>query len=190
VVTSIDAVQLSFAMEVVAHRIRGATTPLATPVAATVLAHSARLHGHRDPTLLPFAALSVGDFVKVEWRSTAGQPATTVTADEVEITPAGGWCAMQYEWEGSVHAVDAVAGTITVVPRHQDPIVIQGQSVAQAQLVVDAAAYLERRAESGGGRSRIALGDVAPGADRIWWRGEVTGPGTMRVGWVRVRNDQ
>lgn len=189
VITSVDAATSSFGMEVVAHRRGNETTPLATPTAATILASTARLHGHRDPTPLPFSTLSVGDLVKVEWRSFGGNGTTTVVADEIELTNAGEWCAMQLEWEGMVHAVDLVAGTITVVPRNQDPIVIQGQSVAQAQLLVNTGAYIERRAESGGGRSRVGLGDLVPGADRIWWRGAVTGPTTMNVGWVRVRND-
>jgi hypothetical protein len=88
-----------------------------------------------------------------------------------------------------VQAVRVAGNTITVVPRHDDPIFVNGVSVPQVDVVLTPGMRIVRRAEEGGGETTILIDGVVPGQDRIWWRGTVTGPTTIAATRVRVRED-
>jgi hypothetical protein len=111
-----------------------------------------------------------------------------VIAREIELESRDG--APQFpETEGMVSAVDIAAGTITIVPRHNDPLVVGGQQVTSATAHLASSALLFRKARSGGGRQQISLPGIVIGQDRIWVRGAVTGPGQIEAEWVRVRTN-
>jgi hypothetical protein len=55
-------------------------------------------------------------------------------------------------------------------------------------LDVDDDTILVRRAPNGPGTTIIELDDVEIG-DRIWFRGDVTGPDTLDAVWIRVREE-
>ena len=80
-------------------------------------------------------------------------------------------------------------GTITIEPRHSDPLVVGGQAVATATVSLGSTAILFRKARSGGDRQQISLAGVVAGQDRIWVRGAVTGPGQIEADWIRVRTN-
>ena len=66
---------------------------------------------------------------------------------------------------------------------------VGGQSRTSVAVHVSASTFLFRKQRSGGGRSVITLSQVVPGQDRIWFRGTVSGAGTVEADWVRVRTD-
>ncbi len=190
-ITAIDPLQRTFWLDVFAEVRRGERRLLATARPTAVAAATARLHRHGERLPAAFGDLAVGQVAKVEWRSSSTLPNNLpqVVATEIEFAGPGTWAPLQPEWEGRVLAVDTQLGTITVVPRGNDPIVVQGQNVAQATVTVDANTYLERRQRQGGARSRIALDAIVAGGDRIWWRGTVDQTGSIQATWVRVRDD-
>lgn len=190
-ITAIDPANQTFWLDVFAEVRRGERRLLATSRPTAVQAATARIHRHGERLPAAFGDLAVGQVAKVEWRSSSTLPNNLqqVVAVEIEFAGPGQWAPLQPEWEGRVLAVDAQAGTITVVPRGNDPIVVQGQSVAQATVEVDATTYLERRQRQGGARTRIELGAIVAGSDRIWWRGSVGNAGAIEATWVRVRDD-
>ncbi|MFY9343303.1 MAG: hypothetical protein WAT39_12480 [Planctomycetota bacterium] len=188
-ITELRPATSSFLMDVQAEVRRGERRLVSPPVTVLVLAANARLERPDSRTVLAFGDLAVGNLAKVKWTSrtpVAGGP-DEVVAREIEVSAFG--APMQPEWEGRVQAVDAAAGTVVVVPRNDDPIVIAGVSVQQVTLAIGAGTFLERRTGSSGDRITIGLADIVPGQDRIWWRGVVTGPSTIDATWVRVRVD-
>ncbi len=179
----------SFWMDVYAEARRGNHQFLSTPRRALVLAQGARIHRSHTRDVLQFGDLQVGQLAKVEWtaRTLLAGGAEEVTADEIEIT--SGNTPMSPEWEGAVQSVDLQLGTITVVPRGNDPIIVRGQAQSQVTVHTDNNTYIERRQRQGGARNQIQLDAIVPGSDRIWWRGTVTGPTDIDARWVRVRDD-
>ncbi|MCA8951858.1 MAG: hypothetical protein KDE27_20275 [Planctomycetes bacterium] len=188
-ITSIDAGTRSFVMTVLAEARRGEHHFLPLPAEARVDASSAEIELSRGQHVA-FATLAVGNLVKVEWQSR--QPNNNgpenVVAREVEVAPSGG-VGMRPEWQGRVDAVDLQQRTITVVPRGNDPIVIEGQSVNSVTVHVGTNVSIERRANHGGGRSSIQLSEIVAGRDRIWWRGTVVAANEIEASSVRVRDD-
>ncbi|MCA8964181.1 MAG: hypothetical protein H6838_00425 [Planctomycetes bacterium] len=189
-ITELRPLAESFWMDVYAEARRGSHQILSTPRRALVSAQGARIHRSNSRDVLVFGDLNVGQLAKVEWttRTLLGNGDEEVTADEIEVTSGNG-APMRPEWEGRVQSVDLVLGTITVVPRGNDPIVVRGQSVNQVTVQTDANTYFERRQRQGPGRAAIQLDDIVAGSDRIWWRGTVTGPTDIDAVWVRVRDD-
>lgn len=186
-ITEIFAASSSFTMNVQAEVRRGERRLLLPPVDVLVRAATARIHRSDDHTVVAFADLAIGGLVKVKSASrtpVAGGP-DEVVASEIEAP--GAAVAMQPEWEGAVQSVDVAAGVIVVVPRHDDPIVIGGVVVAQVTVRTTATTRVIRRERNGGGESTIGLADIVPGADRIWWRGAVSGPSIVDASSVRVR---
>jgi hypothetical protein len=187
-ITALEPTASTFVMHVQAQNPRGGWRLSPLPESIRVEAGNARLRRPNGQTLA-FGDLQVQQLVKVKWssRSSPAGELPRFVATEVEVP--GAAVPMQPEWAGSVQAVDPVAGTITVVPRHDDPIVIDGVSVPAVVLSVDADTRLQRRARHGPGVTTITLADIVPGEDRIWWRGTVTGPDTIDATWVRVREE-
>ncbi|MBL8729618.1 MAG: hypothetical protein JNM25_14385 [Planctomycetes bacterium] len=187
-VTALEPATTAFVMDVQAQNGRGGWTLLPTRETVRVDASQAQLRRPNGGTIA-FADLQVGNLVKVQWtsRSTPTGELPLLVAREVEVT--GSAMAMHPEWQGRVQSVDTVANTLVVVPRNNDPIFVQGVSVASVTLAVAATTTLERRARQGGGRTAITLDDIVPGSDRIWWRGSVTGPTTIDATWIRVREE-
>jgi hypothetical protein len=180
----------SFVMRVQAEVRNGNRTLLSPPVEVLVRAAAARIERNDSRISVPFADLAIADLVKVKWTSrtpVTGGP-DVVVAREVEVTSGSG-VAAQPEWEGRVQSVNIAANTIRVVPRNDDPIFLNGVSVAQVDVVLEDGVQIERRANSGGGDSLITIAGVVPGQDRIWWRGTVAGPSTVAATWVRVRQE-
>ncbi|MBL9079071.1 MAG: hypothetical protein JNL08_16325 [Planctomycetes bacterium] len=187
-ITALEPATSSFVMAVQAQNPRGGPVLDPLPDTIRVDASAARLHRPAGQPLA-FGDLQLQHLVKLKWRSRS-EPAGELprfVASEVEV--ASGPAAMQPEWQGRVDGIDAGLGTITVVPRNDDPIVIAGVVVPQATISVLADTVLERRARHGGGRTTIRLDQIVPGQDRIWWRGTVTGPTTVDATWVRVREE-
>ncbi len=159
---------------------------LAPPIEFLVRASQARIHRSGDPTLLPFSALLAGDLLKVEWTQRTGNE---VTAREIELEHRDGQPA-QPEIEGAVAAVDVPQGTIRVVPRGNDPLLVGGRSVTTLTVRLATGADVLRQAPSGGERRTIGLADVVPGQDRIWLRGALQPDGALLARVVRVRDDR
>lgn len=179
----------SFVLRVQAEVRRGERTLIDPPADVLVDATQARLQRSNAQVVLAFADLAVDDLAKVKWSSRT--PATetelaTVVAREVEV-PGSAGAAMVPEWEGLVQSVDVDAGRIVVVPRNDDPIFVDGVSVASVDVLVGTDTVLQRRERQGPGRFAIGLADIVAGEDRIWWRGTVTGPSEISANWVRVR---
>lgn len=181
----------SFVMSVQAEVRRGERTLRNPPVDVLVQAGTARLQRPDARVALAFADLAIDDLVKVKWSSRTPATATElelVSAREIEVTSGPG-VPFEPEWEGLVQSVDQAAGRIVVVPRHDDPIVVDGAARSSVEVVVGPGTTLQRRARNGGGRTPISLADVVPNSDRIWWRGTVVGPTEIAASWVRVRED-
>jgi len=182
---------MSFVLRVQAEVRRGDRLLRNPPVDMLVDATLARLHRPNAQVQLAFADLAVDDLVKVKWTSRTPATATElelVVAREIEV-PGSSGVPLAPEWEGRVQSVDLAGNRIVVVPRNDDPIFVNGVSVASVDVVVDAGTTLERRERRGGGRATIQLGDIVPGEDRVWWRGTVTGPAEVSATWVRVREE-
>lgn len=179
----------AFVMHVVAEARRGGRRLLPLPVDVLVDASAARIHASDDRRVLAFGDLQVGQLAKVEWTSRTPRQGDLelVVAREVEVTSAG--VPMRPEYEGAVQSVDLGTRTIVVVPRGNDPIFVQGQSVTSVDVHVDAAITIHRQGRRGAASANILLDAVVAGSDRIWWRGDVTGPTAIDASWVRVRDD-
>ncbi len=187
-ITELRPLETSFVFEVQAELRRNGERRLLDPrVEVLVRAAGARLHRSGGHVVMAFADLLVGDFAKVEFTQRTPVPGDRdeVLAREIEVP--GAALMPSPEWQGFVTAVDVGAGTIMVGPWHDDPIVIEGVVVTSVVVSVGAETTIERKAQGGGGRTPIGLGDVLAGGDRIWWRGEVTGPQAVAARWVRVR---
>jgi hypothetical protein len=179
----------SFVMRVLAEVRRGERRLLATPVEVVVRCAQARLQRPDSRIALTFGDLAEGHLAKVKWTSRVVQNGVTVVvAREVEVTPEPG-VPMRSEWQGRVLSVDVAQGRIVVVPRQDDPIVIGGASLPEVTVLVNENTLLQRREPQGGGRFAIALGDVRPLQDRIWFRGRVVGPAVVAAAWLRVREE-
>jgi hypothetical protein len=187
-ITALEPLTTTFVMEVQAQNGRGGWTLLTSPETVRIDATRAQLRRSNGGTFA-FADLQQGHLVKVQWTSRSTPPGDLplLLAHEVEVTSSA--VGMQPEWEGRVQSVDTVARTIVVVPRHNDPIFVQGVSVASVTLSVAGTTPIERRSRQGGDRTAITLADIVPTADRIWWRGTVTGPASIDARWVRVREE-
>lgn len=149
--------------------------------AVTVDAASAVIYtSHRSVrTSANFTDLVVGMLVKVE----GSRPvADRMTAREVEIEDEPG-SHRPGEIEGQVDSVDLGTDTITVVQRGDDPLLIGGVRVTSATVTVTASTLLQRKTDSGTVNTTL---DTLTSVDRIWIRGEITGPSTVRAQWVRV----
>jgi hypothetical protein len=184
-ITSLDSVQRTFEMDVLATALHGDRTLLQTPDHITVVVGAAEIHFARTQDELSFGDLAVGARVKVEQQSRSG---STVDAREIEVTSRNGLPAFP-ELEGLVGSVDVAGSTIAVVRRHDDPLLVDGQPVTSVTVHVSASTFLFRKASHGGERTVIALGAVVPTQDRIEVRGAVTGPASIDADWVRVRTD-
>lgn len=190
-ITELRPATTSFVLRVQAETRRGGARRLVSPgTEVLVLADGATIRRPGRSGAIAFDDLAVDDLAKVTWTERTEVPGglDEFVAREV-VVPGGDGAPCAPEWQGLVDAVDLTAGTITVVPRNDDPIVIDGQSVDEVTVVVDAETKLERRERHGPGREAIELDDIVPGSDRIWWRGEVTGPTTIAATWVRVRTE-
>jgi hypothetical protein len=181
-VLAIDTVQQELRVQVLA-LVRG--TGIAgsgTLPELTVRASGAaiRFSGGGVTVPLTLEDLAAGDIVEVEWRGPVQNG--TVTAHEIELEgdsfgPPG------LELEGRVDGVDLSSGEITVVQRNDDPLLVAGQVVQSATVVIgtDTVLYLDSPDQ------RIALQQV-----QVGWRIQVRGvrvlAGTRVTGFtVRVR---
>jgi len=184
-ITSLDSVNRTFEMDVLATALHGDRTLLQTPDHITVVVGAAEIHFSRTQDELSFGDLAVGARVKVELLSRSG---STVNAREIEVTSRNGLPQFP-EVEGMVGSVDVAGGTITIVRRGDDPLLVNGQPVASVTVHVSASTFLFRQASHGDEREVIALGAIVPTQDRIEVRGVVSGPASIDADWVRVRTD-
>lgn len=187
-VLSLDPATDSFEMEVLATRRRGVQINLAVPETARIRAENAFFENELGAATT-FASLQVGNFVKVKWltRDTTGA-IPTYLAREVELLGNSN-SQLHPEWEGRVQSVDLANQVIVIVPRNNDPILIQGVAVPQAEVLVSSTTPIERRGNNGENNSSITLSQVQPLTDRIWVRGTVSGPALIEATRVRVRQD-
>ncbi len=187
-ILSIDAATNSFEMLVVATRRNGNQVYLVTPELAVIRAQNAIIEAANSSTT-NFSSLMVAQLVKVKWwaKSTSnGVP--EYIAREVELLGSSN-TQIHPEWEALVQSVDVTNQVIVIVPRNNDPIVIQGVSVPQAEVLVSNTTSFERRENHGGSNFAITLAQIQPGTDRIWIRGTVVGPTVIEATRVRVRED-
>lgn len=187
-ILNIDPVTETFEMRIVATRRSGNQTTLPVPEIATIRAQTARIEAS-DGLPTTFAALVVDQLVKVKWlsRSTASGQIEYV-AEEVEISSIHN-SAIEPEWEARVLSVDPATQTIVIVPRNNEPIIIQGASVPQADVLVDGSTVIERKSNQGGGSFPISLSEIQPGTDRIWVRGIAVAATIIEANRIRVRED-
>lgn len=148
----------------------------------TVRTESAHIHHSGVRTeRLPFAALAVDQRVEVEWRGAVVDG--TVSAHEVEIEDGNG-NGGGTEIEGQVGSVDLGQRLIVAVPRGDDPLLVGGQSVPSATIVLPATTVITREA---GGTTRTVGLDAAVNGDRIWIIGRVVEPQRVEAVVVRLR---
>jgi len=184
-----DVVELRPAVPAIAVQVRevvrggaGIGSPLPVLVVHTA---GAKIHRSGFPQeRLGFEAFAVGQVVEVEWRGGAIVRGT-VAAHEVEIEDERG--RFGPESEGRVDAVDLQAGTIRVVPRGDDPLVVGGRRVPHVLVVVTPSTVIVR--DHAPGRRSIALAEVAA-RDRIWFWGRVVEPQKVEASAIRVRADR
>lgn len=131
---------------------------------------------------LEFGALAVGQRVEVEWRGAVVE--NQVRAHEVEIEDGNGGGGFGNEIEGAIGSVDAAQGRFVAVPRGDDPLIVGGQSVPSAEVVVGAGTVLVR--EVGDTRQAVTLAQVQVG-DRVWIWGRVVEPQRVEAVAVRLR---
>lgn len=108
--------------------------------------------------------------------------------DEVELAPPAG-APLRLEWHARVVAADVVANVLHVAALPDVPLVVGGAAVANAVVLCPAGCAILRRELSGQGQYAIGFGGIVAGGDRVWWRGDVVGPGTVRANEVRVRTN-
>lgn len=184
-ITAVNGTARTLEFDVLSTMLHGDRSVLQTPEHTLVTVGNAAIHDSRTHTARTFADLQVNGCIKVEIASRSGNQ---VIAREIELESRDG--APQFpETEGMVSAVDLAAGTITIVPRHSDPLVVGGQQVTSATAHLASSALLFRKARSGGDRQQITLSSIVVGQDRIWVRGAVTGPALLEAEWVRVRTN-
>jgi hypothetical protein len=85
--------------------------------------------------------------------------------------------------EGSIASVDLGAGTIRVVPRKDDPLLIAGRAVREAVL---RAGPGTRFVFAGNASGSFGLADLRP-SWRIWFKGSLGTRGMFDAVWVRAR---
>ena len=183
-ITSLDSPNVRFGMDVLAEVLHGDRSYLATPEPVTVTAGSASIHASDTWASLSFGDLRIGDLVKVRWSARTG---AAVTASAVELESRSGASASP-EIEGLVSEVRLASNMLVVVPRGNDPLLVNGSSVASAEITITASTRIERDA-SGAPSQVIQLGDIVANQDRIWIRGTASGPSTVVASWIRVRNN-
>ncbi len=157
----------------------GIGTPL--PV-LTVRTGSAQIHRSGVRSLrLDFSAFAVGQRVEVEWRGAVAD--NTITAHEVAIEDGAG-SGISHESEGQVAAIDLAQNTIVAVPRSDDPLIVGGQRVSQATVVLSASTVIVREVD--GDRRSATLAEARVG-DRIWFWGRAVEPQRVQATAVRLR---
>lgn len=182
-ITDLDAVGGTFGMDVLAQTHHGERSFVGAPEHVVVHVGSASIHFSHTWAVLGFGDLLQGDLVKVRWSLRNG---SDLTASEIEVESHGGMAASP-EIEGRVSEVQLANQVIVVVPRGNDPLLVQGRAVARAEIHVGAATRIERH--ESGSHTAIGLGDIVANGDRIWIRGTATGPDTVDADWIRVRHD-
>jgi hypothetical protein len=133
---------------------------------------------------LGFDALAVGQWVEVEWHGPVRDGAVDARKIEIEDGFRGG---IAHESQGRVEAVDLTAGTIRVVPRGDDPLVVGNRRVPFAVVEVGPGTVIVR----GHGRDRrpATLADAGVG-DRIWFWGRPIEPQRVQATAVRLRPER
>ncbi|MBK8097195.1 MAG: hypothetical protein IPK26_08810 [Planctomycetes bacterium] len=184
-ITAVDALTVTFAMDVQALTRRGVRELLSAPDAVNVRADNAVLRVGGSFQRSTFAELAVGDLVKVGWTSREG---ATVIASEVEVTSRQGQPASP-QIQGMVSEVSVGTNRIIVVPRRDDPLILSGRSVHRLEVTVRPTTVLLRQARNGGERTTIGLDGIVAGRDRIWLRGTATRENSLDADWIRVRTD-
>ncbi|MCA8967639.1 MAG: hypothetical protein KDC48_22350, partial [Planctomycetes bacterium] len=131
-----------------------------------------------DP--LAFGALCEGMLAKVRWgaRWTDDNGREVFVATDVEV-PGNGSGELHPQWRGRVDAVDLVASTFVIVPYGDHAIVIDGQQVAQATVVVGEDTEFELDDDHHGSGDGHGLADLQVGVDRVWVRGVVDADGRI-----------
>lgn len=183
--TSLDAVALTFEMDVLGSVEHGHRSVAQTVEHVVVTVGTAPIRDSRTQASLAFADLAIGARLKV---AIASRDGSNVVAREIEVESRDGLPGFP-EIEGRVGSVDLQANTITVLPRGNDPLVVNGQPVSSATIQVGAATQLFRLDRNGGGAIAIPIANVLPNQDRIWVRGAVDANGVVQASWVRVRQD-
>jgi len=188
-VAELDDATLSFEMLVQATNGGGQHAMQAVPARIRVLTDGATLRAPNGDART-FSDLVVEGLVKVRWsarEAVAGdldeytaREVTIVGGDDDSVTP---------QWSGLVDGVDLDDGVITVVPRNDDPLVVDGAVVDVLTVTVDDDTAFARKPQGGGPWQPSSLADIVAGQDRIWVRGVVTGPAEVAADRVRVRAD-
>lgn len=134
-------------------------------------------------TRLKFGALAVGQRVEIEWRGAVAD--ATVRAHEVEIEDgSGNGGGFGNEIEGAVGSIDVAQGLLVAVPRGDDPLLVGGQSVPSATIVIGANTVITREVDNS--TTRVALAQAQVG-DRVWIWGRVVEPRRVEAVAVRLR---
>jgi hypothetical protein len=183
--TSVDPVALTVEMDLMGSVEHGHRSVAQVIEHVVVTIGSAPIRDSRTQVALMFADLVVGARLKV---AVASRNGSNVTAREVEVESRDGSPSFP-EAEGRVSEVDLQANTITVLPRGNDPLVVNGQPVSSVTVHVNTATQLFRMERSGGGVAPIPLANVLAGRDRIWVRGATDANGVVQATWIRVRQD-
>lgn len=184
-----DPAQQRVRLRVDAEDLLGRLRPVPSPYEVDVRIAGAWLHESGQAASAPGWPCSEGRLlvVRVAARAVVGG-AVELTADEVVVVPPQG-APPTLEWHARVTAVDALAGTIAVDAAPFVPLVVAGEPVAAATVLVDARTTIWRRELQGQGQYAVPLETVQPGVDRIWWRGVPLGNGAVRADFVRVRTE-
>lgn len=182
-----DPAQQRVRLRVDAEELLGRLRPVPSPYEVDVRLAGAWLHESGQNQALPGWPCAEGRLlvVRVASRAVVGG-AVQLTADEVVVVPSQGM-PPTVEWHAQVTAVDALAGTIAVAALPYVPLVVAGEPVAAATLLVDPRTTIWRRELAGQGQYAVPLATVQPGVDRVWWRGVPLGGGAVRADFVRVR---
>ncbi len=148
----------------------------------TVDAGLARIYRSGNSHLsLPISAIAVGQWVEIEWNGPFA--ADPIPAKEVEIESDSSGHSHP-EIEGQVGAVDRIAGTLTMVQRRDDPLVVGGRRVQSLVVRIGAGTNLFRQDDR---RVSITLDQVFVG-ERVWARGTLDANGVLDGSWVRIRS--
>ena len=133
-----------------------------------------------------FTQLKSGSEVKAAGKLDAG---LVFTADVARLDdgPVGGGAGggVMPESEGKIAEVRAATSEMVVVPRGNDPLVVNGKSVTS---VIVHVASSTRLFHADRPSQRLKVADLQAGW-RIWVRGTPAGSGVLEAAWVRVRAD-
>ncbi len=182
-IESLDSADRSFQLQVLRVIRGGAELDASHLPVLTVLAGNAEIFrsGLRFQ-LLDFNALKTGALVEVEWDGPVVNGA--VRADEVEIEDEGinpGGAVP--EIEGQVGEVLPGVRTIVMVPRKDDPLIVNGQSVASLRVRLAGNAFLFRADDD---KVEISLNQVGIG-ERIWVKNYTLSGDDVLATVVRIR---